>query len=56
MWETFETFSCVELQIVGGLDEMDDGGRLREGVIFVVDLVEQVCSIFVEYDQEGSSF
>ena len=56
MGEPFEAFSCKKLQIFAGLHEMNDGGGFREGVIFVVDLVEQVSSIFVENDKKGSSF
>lgn len=56
MGESFEAFGCIKLQIFASLHEMNDGGRFRKGVIFVVDLVEQVSSVFVENDKEGSSF
>lgn len=56
MGESFEAFSSIKLQIFASLHEMNDGGRFRKGVIFVVDLVEQVSSVFVEDHKEGSSF
>ena len=56
MGESSKAFSCVKLQTFASLHEMKDGGGFREGVIFVVDLVEQVGSIFVENDKQGSSF